>query len=184
MKANKEFKSNEEYKDGKYRVISLSDGTNNLRRIVCDTDSICLIPFDTSDDKIRNVYLARYVDYLSNDQGHTCITIDSNDESDTVFEELEHLINSELGINADLDDLYFLGNIKHNLPFSKTYKCYGLNLDNYSKDLNGFSIDISDDESDRKLYSLDKIKLTRILTGSIEDSLSMSATLLLISYIN
>ena len=184
MKPNKEFKQSEHFQDGKYRVIGLSDGSSNLRRVVCDTDGICLIPFDTSGDKIRNLYLARYTDYLNNEQGHTCITVDSNDQSDTAFEEVHEFINGDLGIDANVDDLYFLGNIKHNLPFSKTYKCYGINLDNYSKDLNGFTVDLSDDEKDKKLYHLDKIKLTRVLKGDIEDSLCMSAALLLISYID
>jgi hypothetical protein len=181
---SKDFKSTEAYQDGKYRVLNLTDGNSNLRRGVCDVDGICLIPFDTSGEKVKNLYLARYVDYLSNDQGHTCITSDFKENTDTVFEELHELINGELGLDAEVNDLYFLGNIKHNLPFSKTYKCYAINLDNYSKDLNGFAIDLSDDEKDKKLYSLDKIKLTRVLKGDIEDSLAMSAALLLISYID
>jgi hypothetical protein len=181
---NREFKSTEEYQDGKYRVFSLSDGNSNLRRVVCDKEGICLIPFDTDGGKIKNVYLAKYMDYLSNEQGHTCITSDFKDESDTIFEELDNIINGELGVSADVNDMYLLGNIKHNLPFSKTYKCYGLNLDNHSKDLNGFKLDLSDDELDKKLYSLDKVKLTRVLKGDIEDSLCMSAALLLISYID
>ena len=180
----KDFKSTESYQDGKYRVLNLTDGNSNLRRVVCDVDGICLIPFDTSGDKVKNLYLARYLDYLSNEQGHTCITSDFNDKSDSEFEELHGLINGELGLDADVNDLYFLGNIKHNLPFSKTYKCYALNLDKYSKDLNGFALDLSDDEKDKKLYSLDKIKLTRVMKGDIEDSLAMSAALLLISYID
>ena len=183
MTPNKDFKPTEKYQDGKYRVLSISNGTSDLRRVVCDVDGICLIPFDTNEDKIRNVYLARYVDYLNNEQGHTCITSDFKENTDTVFEELHELINVELGIDADVNDLYFLGNIKHNLPFSKTYKCYGINLDNYAKDLNGFSIDLSSAENDKKLYTLDKIKLTRVLKGDIEDSLCMSASMLLISYV-
>lgn len=181
---NSNFESKEEYQDGKYRVISIKNGDANLRRVVCDVDGICLVPFDTNNNnKIRNVYLARYVDYLSNDQGHTCITSDFKETTDTLFEELHELVNGELGVDADINDLYFLGNIKHNLPFSKTYKCYGLNLDNHSKDLNGFTLDLSDDEKNKKLYNLDKIKLTRVLKGDIEDSLAMSAALLLISYV-
>ena len=181
---SKNFKSTESYHDGKYRVLNLSDGKSNLRRVVCDVDGICLIPFDTGGDKINNLYLARYVDYLSNNQGHTCITSDFNESADTEFEELHELINVELGLDADVNDLYFLGNIKHNLPFSKTYKCYAVNLDNYSKDLNGFSLDLSDDEKDNKLYSLNKIKLNRVLKGDIQDSLAMAAALLLISYMD
>jgi len=182
MKKNN-FESKEEYQDGKYRIVSISNGSTNLRRVICDVDGICLVPFDTLNGKIKNVYLARFVDYLSNDQGHTCIISDFKENTDTIFEELHELVNVELGVDADVNDLYFLGNIKHNLPFSKTYKCYGLNLDNHSKDLNGFSLDLTDDEKDKKLYSLDKIKLTRVLKGDIEDSLTMSAALLLISYV-
>jgi len=181
---NKDFKSTDLYHDGKYKVLNITDGNSNLRRVVCEVDSVCLIPFDTSESKVKNIYLARYLDYLSNEQGHTCITSDFSESSDSIFDELHELINGELGLNVDVNDLYFLGNIKHNLPFSKTYKCYALNLDEYSKDLSGFALDLSDDEKDKKLYSLDKIKLTRVLKGDIEDSLTMSAALLLISYLH
>ena len=106
---DRDFKSTENYQDGKYRVMSMTDGDSNLRRIVCETEGVCLIPFDTNEKKIRNIYLARYMDYLSNEQGHTCITSDFTDNSDTVFEELDNLINGELGLKVDVDDLYFLG---------------------------------------------------------------------------
>lgn len=181
---SRNFKSTEEYQDGKYKILSLSDGSSNLRRVICDVDGICVIPFDTVDGKISNVYLAKYVDYLTNDNGHTCVTSDVKGDFDTVFEELQSVIVRELGLDIEVNDLYFLGNIKHSIPFSKTYRCYGLNLDDYSKDLTGFTLDIPESEKESKLYSLDKIKLTRVLKGDIEDSLCMSAALLLTSYIN
>ena len=178
------FEFIEQYKDGKYRFISLSDGKNHLRRVVCDTDGIILIPFDTSGDKIRNVYLAKYLDYLTNEHGFTCITIDDNPNTDSAFEELHELINVELGIDADVNDVYFLGSIKQSMPFSKSYKCYAINLDNYAKDLNGFTLDLPNTEIEHKLYTLSKIKLTRILKGDVDDTITMSAILLLTSYIN
>lgn len=180
------FNKSEKYSDGKYKIFNLTSDSHDLRRIVCENESICIIPFDTNGDKVKNIYLARYSDYLNpNQQGHTCINVDCKKESGTSnFEEIHDVIKSELNIDADVNDLFFLGKIKHSLPFSKTYKCYGLNLDNYSKDLTGFTLNITDDEQKRRLYSLDKIKLTRILNGDIEDSLCLSAALLLISYIN
>jgi hypothetical protein len=182
---NNNYIQEESYSDGKYRFVNLTSGDSKLRRVVCDIEGICLIPFDTNGNgKVRHIYLARYVDYMSGDQGHTCITSDFKDHSDTVYEELHELINGELGIDLDVNDLYFLGNVKHTMPFTKVYKCYAINMDNYAKDLNGFTLDMSDEENSKRLYTLDKIKLTRALKGDIEDSLTMSSVLLLTSYMD
>lgn len=182
---NDNFKSSEKFSDDKYKVYDIANDKHNLRRITCDSDAICLIPFDTSSDKIKNIYLARFVDYLNNNEGHTCIFVDCKKEGyDSQFEEISDIIKNELNIEPDVNDIYYLGKINHNLPFTKSYKCYGLNLDNYSRDLNGFSLDISDDEKKSKLYSLDKVKFNRVLSGEIDDSLCMSAALLLMSYLN
>jgi hypothetical protein len=141
-----DFLSKEEFNDGKYRVLSITDGQKNLRRVLCDTPGICIIPFDTNEGKIRNVYLARYMDYLNSNQGHTCVTLESRGEFDSNFEEVEDMCQTELGIQCDVNDVYYLGSISHNLPFSKKFKCYGINLDNHSKDLNGFTIDVPNSE--------------------------------------
>ena len=83
-----------------------------------------------------------------------------------------------------MNDVYYLGDITHTLPFTKSYKCYGLNLTGHSKDPSGFTLEISDSEKESKLYTVDKIKFNRILKGDVNDSLTLSAALLLISYIN
>lgn len=183
---NDSFKSSEKFSDDKYKIYDIVNDKHKLRRIICDSEAICLIPFDTnSENKVKNIYLARFIDYLNNNTGHTCISLDCKKEGyDSQFDEISDIIKNELNIEVDVNDIFYLGKINHNLPFTKSYKCYGLNLDNYSKDLNGFSLDISDDEKKTKLYSLDKVKFNRVLNGDIDDSLCMSAALLLMSYIN
>lgn len=180
----RDFKSSETFGDGKYKVLNISHGDTNLRRVVCETDSICIIPFDTNGRQIKNVYLAKYMDYLTDQKGHTCVSMECKSNPDSEWEEISSIIKNELALDADVNDVFFLGKIQHNLPFTKSYKCYGLNLDKYSKDLNGFTLDISDDEKESKLYQLDKIRFTRVLNGDIEDSLTLSAALLLISYMS
>jgi len=181
---NDKFKSSEKFADDKYKMFDISNGNHNLRRITCDSDSICILPFDTSGNKIRNVYLARFVDYLNDQKGHTCLAVDCKKEGyESQFEEVHDILKKELNIDASVDDLFFLGKIKHNLPFTKSYKCYAVNLDKHSKDLNGFSLDISDDEKNNKIYELDRIKFNRVISGEIDDSLCMSAILLLSAYI-
>lgn len=182
---NNKFIHKEEYHDGKYNIVSLSDGKKDLRRILCKSEDICIIPFDTNQNgKIRNLYLAKYLDYLNNDHGYTCMSTEycGNKESD--FDEISEYLNSELGINPDVNNLYYLGSIKHQLPFSKSYKCYGLDLTDFSKDPNGFSVEISDSEKENKLYTVEKIKFNRVVKGDISDSLCLSAAMLLISYLN
>lgn len=182
---NNNFVNKEEYQDGKYKVLSLSDGTHNLRRIVCESDGICIIPFDVNNNnKIKNIYLAKYLDYLNNEYEYTCICTEAKGDNDSEFDEISEYINSELGIKPNINDLYYLGSIKHQLPFSKKYKCYGLDLTNHAKDPSGFTISISDSEKENKLYTLEKIRFNRVLNGDISDSLCLSATLLLISILN
>lgn len=180
------FKSSEKYGDDKYKFFNLNDGNRDLRRITCDSDGICIIPFDTNGEKLTYVYLARYIDYLNDQHGHTCISVDAKRDNsfDSNFEEIHSIIQGELNIDADVNNIYYIGKIKHTLPFTKVYRCYAVKLDDYSKDPSGFTIDISDKERKSKLYSLDKIKFSRLINGDIEDSLAMSATLLLLSYIN
>lgn len=181
---NKEFKNSEQFSDGKYRVLKISDGSKDLRRITCETEGICLIPFDTSNGKIRNVYLARQMNYLQNKEDHSCICIESRGTYSSNFEEVESICKEELNIDCDVNDVYYLGSIKHNYPFTKSYKCYGINLDNHSKDLSGFALDIPKSEQDNRLYALDKVRFNRVLNGEIEDSLCLASATLLISYIN
>jgi hypothetical protein len=181
---NNNFKNQEKYSDGKYRILDITNGDVNLRRVICETEGICLIPFDTSDGKIKNIYLARYLDYLDGDHGHTCISHESTGEYSSNFDEISAICKNDLNIDCDVNDVYYLGKIQHKLPFTKSYKCYGLNLDQYSKDVSGFNLDLPKSDLEKRLYTLDKIRITRVLNGEIEDSLSMSAALLLISYIN
>lgn len=182
---NQPFKSSEKFTDDKYKFHEISNGSKNLRRITCDSDSICIIPFDTRDGKISNIYLAGFVDFLNEKEGHTCISVDCKKEGySSQFEEVSDIIKNELNINIDVDDLYFLGNINHNLPFTKKYKCYGVNLDDYANSMDGFKLDIPDAERQTRLYSLDKIRFSRVINGDISDSICLSASLLLSAYIN
>ena len=182
---NRKFENKEEYQDGKYKFFTISNGEKNYRRVLCETEGICLIPFDINDsNNIKNVYLARYTDYLNGEEGHCCLTCESVPNHDSDFEEISEFINSELGINPEINDVYFLGRIQHQLPFSKTYKCYAIDLTQYSKDPTGFKIDVPDEESKNRTYSLDKVNFNRVFKGDVEDSLCLSASMLLISYIN
>lgn len=181
---NNEFKNSEQYSDGKYRILKISDGVRDLRRITCETEGICLIPFDTSDGKIKNVYLAKQVDYLRNENSHSCICLDSSGSHGSDFEEVESICKNELNIDCDVNDVYYLGKIKHQFPFTKSYKCYAINLDNHTKDLNGFVLNIPKSEEENRIYALDKVRFNRILNGEVEDSLCLSSATLLISYLN
>jgi len=182
---NRKFENKEEYQDGKYRFFTISNGKKDYRRVTCDVEGICLIPFDLNDsNNIKNIYLARYTDYLTGNEGHCCLTCESTPNRDSDFEEINQFIHSELGINPEINDVYYLGNIEHRMPFSKTYKCYALNLTDYSKDPTGFKIEIPSEEGEERIYTLDKVNFNRIFKGDIEDSLCLSSAMLLISYIN
>ncbi len=184
MKAN-QFNSTEEYSDGKYRVLNFTGDKGSFKRISCEKEAICLLPFDVNENnQIKNVYLAKYHDYVLNGENHRCITTSLEpDEFETYHESLSKCIDDELGLeDIELNDLFYLGQIQHTIPFTKTYKCYAINLTNYSEDPSGFTPKLADPTD--KLHSIDKVRFSRIIRGEVCDSLTLSCALLLLSYIS
>lgn len=180
-----QFNSTEEYSDDKFKILNFSGQTGNFKRISCSKEAICVLPFDVNENsQIKNVYLTKYHDYVLNGQNHKCITATLEpDEFDTYHESLINCIDNELGItDIDINDLFYLGQIQHTIPFTKTYKCYAINLTKYSEDPTGFTPKILN--PDERLHSIDKVRFSRIMKGEICDSLALSCSLLLLSYIS
>ena len=184
METNNEIRRDEKYSDNKYKVFNISKDGKELRRINCESEGVCILPFDTNDKgSPKNYYLLKYQDYLSNKFGHICLHEDINPDTDSsYFDTLSRCISSQLGIDSkeiDINSVFYLGTIEHTLPFSKSYRCYALDLSKYSKDPSGFSTEMSGDNG--KLFSVEKIKANRLLNGDIRDSLSLSCVALLLS---
>jgi hypothetical protein len=180
-----QFNSNEDYSDDKFKVLSFTGDKGSFKRISSSKEAICLLPFDVNEnDQIKNVYLAKYHDYVLNGENKRCITASLEpDEFNTYHESLSNCIDSELGLSdIDVNDIFYLGQIQHTIPFTKTYKCYALNLTNYSEDPTGFMPKILDPES--KMHSIDKVRFSRIMRGEICDTLTLSCSILLLSYIS
>lgn len=180
-----QFNSKEDYSDDKFKVLSFTGEKGNFKRISCSKEAICLLPFDVNENnQIKNVYLAMYHDYVLNGQNRKCITATLEpDEFDTYHESLSNCIDLELGLSdVDVNDLFYLGQIQHTIPFTKTYKCYAVNLTNYSDDPTGFTPKLI--EADSKLHSIDKVRFGRIMKGEICDTLTLSCSLLLLSYLS
>lgn len=175
----------QEYSDGKYSVYSFSKGDKNFKKLICEQESICILPFDVNENsQIKNVYLAKYQDHLNNDFGFTCIskTFNRNDH-DSYFEAVEQSLINELGLKqVDVNDIYFLGKVKHGIPFSKEYKCYAINLSNYSDDSRGYLP--TGFQPNSHIESIEKVRFTRFLKGDVSDSLALSCAMLLLSYIS
>jgi hypothetical protein len=182
---NNQFNSTEEYSDDKFKILNFAGPTGEFKRISCSKEAICVLPFDVNEnDQIKNVYLTKYHDYVLNGQNHKCITATLEpDEFDTYHESLTNCIDHELGItDIDINDLFYLGQVQHTIPFTKTYKCYAINLTKYSEDPTGFTPKIL--SPDERLHSIDKVRFSRIMKGEICDSLTLSCSLLLLSYIS
>jgi hypothetical protein len=180
---NNQFNSTEEYSDGKYRVLNFTGEKGSFKRISCEKEAICLLPFDFNENnQIKNVYLAKYHDYVLNGENHRCITAELEpDDFETYHDSLIKCIDEELGLaDVEIDDLFYLGQVQHTVPFTKTYKCYAVNLSNYSEDPSGFMPKLSN--SSNKLHSIDKVRLSRVIRGEVCDTLTLSCALLLISY--
>lgn len=182
---NNEIQKNQEYTDGKYSVYSFSNKNGAAaKRIACSQESICILPFDVNEHgQIKNVYLSKYTDYLSDKNSVGCITDSINqDEFDTYFDAVNACIKNELGLSqVEVDDVYFLGKVNHGIPFSKEYKCYGLNLSRFS-DPSDFVV--SGLNPNPHINSIEKVRFTRVLNGEISDSLALSCSLLLLSYLD
>lgn len=182
-----QFNKKQEYSDGKYSVFSFSGEKGKFRRISCEQESICIFPFDLNENnQIRNIYVSKYHDYLSNSPETRCITktFDPN-RFESHYEALCDYLKKELGItDIELNDVYYLGKVKHTVPFSKEYRCYGINLSGLSDSPEGFATKLSQSELDTKLHSIERIKFNRLFSGDVTDSLSLSCAMLLLSYLN
>lgn len=179
-----QFNPNEEYSDDKFKIINFTGEKGNFKRISCLKEAICLLPFDLNEnDQIKNAYLSKYHDYVLNGQSNKCITATLEpDEFDTYHESLTTCIDNELGLSdVDIDDIFYLGQIQHTVPFTKTYKCYAINLTKYSEDPSGFTPRVLN--PDDRLHTIDKVRFSRIMNGEISDSLVLACSLLLLSYI-
>ena len=180
-----QFDSKEEYIDDKFKVISFTGNNGNFKRISSEKEAICLLPFDVNEnDQIKNIYLSKYHDYVLNEVTHKCITSTLEpDEFDTYHESLSKCIDHELGIDdVDIDDIFYLGQIQHTIPFTKTYKCYAINLTSHGEEPSGFMPKILDPEA--RLHSINRVRFSRIMKGEICDTLTLSCSLLLLSYLS
>jgi len=177
----------EDYSDGKYSVHSFLGDGGAFKRITCDQESICVIPFDTDESgKIRNVYLAKHQDHLTDGHMLTCIN-DSfdRDEFDSYYDAVESCLKNEAGLSeVDVNDVYYLGKIQHTLPFSKEYRCYAVDLSNSSPDPTGFSFKPQDFSTAARVRSLEKVRFNRVAKGEVPDTLTLSCCLLLLSYLS
>jgi len=172
----------EDYVDDKYKVVSFKGEAGDFRRVVAQSDSICIIPFDTNESgQIKNIYLHGFYDHILDSPNKKCITKTLvPDEFDTYHDSLISCMEVELGLKkVEPNDIYYIGKVQHGAPFQKTYHAYAVNLNPYSEDPTGFTLSNSTNK-----HSLDKTRLSRVMNGEITDSLVLACTLLLLSYIS
>jgi hypothetical protein len=172
---NFQLDKREEFSDGKYSVHTFLDQDKKFRRLSCDSESICILPFELNEsNQIKNVYLLKYDDYLLGGSKFTCVTDTFNkDKYDSHFLAVEDCLNEKMEIsNIDINDCYFLGTVSHGLPFSKEYRCYAVNI----------TSDISKPGSSSFFSDIEKIRFNRVINGNFPDSLILSCSLLLLSY--
>jgi hypothetical protein len=175
----------QEYADGKYAVYTFSgqDGSR-VKRLACSQESICVLPFDLNEHgQIKNVYLAKYQDYLSECPSFSCIADSVNKhEFDTYLDAVSSCVKNEMGISQiEVDDVYFLGKVNHGLPFSKEFRCYGLNLSRFSDPADFVIAGLNPNPN---ISSIEKVRFNRLIKGEVADSLVLSCALLLLSYIS
>jgi hypothetical protein len=164
------------FNDGKYKMLAVTNGEKHHRKLSCKTDGVCIIPFEVSGDNISKVYLSKSTDYSSAHDFNTCITFESTHNEGSEFAEVSKGITDALGLeDVQINTVFFLGKIKHNFPFSKSYRCYGIKMDRYIQHADGFNLE------NEKIEKVDFNKV--VSSGDVHDSLCLSASLLLISYL-
>lgn len=175
-----------EYSDDKFSVVSFSNDKGKFKRISAKDQSICILPFDVNEQgQIRNVFLLKYRDYLSDSDETRCITDTFNpDSTDSYYETVLSCLNKEAGINdLDVDQIFYLGKIKHTIPFSKEYRCYAVNISD-KMDQSGNLATLPGVEPSNHFHSVEKVRFTRLLKGEVCDSLALACSTLLLSYLS
>lgn len=175
-----------EYSDDKFSVVSFSSDKGKFKRIAAKDTSICILPFDTNEQgQIRNVYLFKYKDYLSDSDETRCITetVDPN-VTDSYFEAVLSCLTREAGISGvEVDHVFYLGKVKHTIPFSKEYLCCAVNISD-KMDQDGNLATLPGVEPASHFHSIEKVRFTRLLKGEVCDSLALACSTLLLSYLS
>ena len=175
----------EVYSDDKFKILDFVGDKAKFKRINSSKEAICFLPFDVNENnQIKHVYLAKYHDYVLNGEANRCITTTLEpDEFNTYHESLTDCIDHELGLSdVEVNDIFYLGQVQHTIPFTKTYKCYAVNLSKYSEDPTGFTPKLLNPID--RLHTVDRVRFSRIMRGEVCDSLVLSCSLLLLSYIS
>lgn len=184
-----DFTKTGKYEDDDLEIFSVVVNDQTLTRGRHKKDTICVIPFNVNQQgQISGIYLAKHYDFNNNSTGYSCITEDFNPSIDTdSYDTFLRSLNRDLGLSDVVvsdEACYYLGKVCHNIPYQKTYQCYALDVTKLSTNPNGFTPKIPKEELDSKLYSIEKIRLSRVMKGEVNDSLALSGTLLLISYLS
>ena len=176
------------YDDENFELSQVTVGKDTLKKGKCKTDAVCVLAFDLSEsNKIKNIYLLKQQSFFNNETVHSCLTEDINENiDDNSYDTFKRCIHKDLAIKNfnNIDSCYYLGKVTHTDPFIKNYYCYGLCLNDYITSPNGFKPDLPTEEVNGKYYSIDKMSFSKATKGEVSDSLTLSACMLLISYIS
>ena len=190
MKAmnNTEANKSDLYNDDNFQFSIIDYAGEKLNRGKDSNQAVSVLLFDlTSDGKINNLYLIEQFDYMNQSTCLSSLVEDINlNIDDDEYDTFKRCISKDLGIKQliNLDSCYYLGKVDHTIPFSKTYNCYALCVNDYIKSSEGFKLDMPESEINGKRYSLKKMKFSRAIKGECKDSLVLSSCMLLLSYIS
>lgn len=186
MNPNK-FSKNLAYssENGKYSAYNITDGQTKFDRFNSRDESVCILPFFKNEhDKISSIVLANCSDHLQDGKSFlTCIT-QAHDQNkfNSYHLSFKDAIEHNLALKeVDVNDIFYLGEVKYTIPFSKTYRCFAVNLSNY---FDNFS-DLDQTNliyRNPKIIDLKNIKFSSVVNGNVDDALSLSCTMLLLSY--
>lgn len=166
-----------QYEDEKFSILNFKQDQGAFKRISAKDESLCILPFDlNANNQVRNVYLFKYDDYLSNRPELRCITktLEVSDPA-SHYETINRFLNSEMNLSPlEIDHLFYLGKIHHTVPFFKKYACYGI-------DLTDLPLTV---KQEGPLHTIEKLKFSRLINGEVQDSLALAAATLLLSYLS
>lgn len=187
MENNTEYVKSNLYDDDNFELFSIDSGNTKLQRGRSKSESVCILPFDINDsNQVKNVYLLKCNDFIGDESVYSCLTEDINNNLDgDSYDTFKRCVHKDLAIKTpNIDSCYYLGKISHTIPFSKSYYCYGLCLNNYIKSPDGFKPDLPKEEVNGNYYTIEKTRFSRAIKGEVSDSLVLASCMLLISYIS
>jgi hypothetical protein len=181
---SEDFEKELEYTGEGLKLYSIKYNNQTLEGVEPVGESILLLPFDlTPHGSVKNVYLERFYNFVKDESQYSVISekIDP-DEDDTALDTVKRAILSALGViesKIKIDDIYLLGDLILNRGMNEKVRVYAMNVTALATSPKGFTPKLHEEKPNA---TLEAIKFGEVLNGNVKEALTLSSSMLLLSY--